>query len=158
MKKIKIVIVLVSVLFGPSFSFGGELESIKFDSPESKDRAIVLQGFFSKSGIASPTDTLFFYGCYSIVTSWEDKYVFTGRTGNKTFEITRFFPIMLRKEETKTLKINLYFEENSLCPLEIFPIHSGCSKNDKVFLKMIKLQGNQLEYQIMLPDCLAGKK
>jgi hypothetical protein len=51
-------------------------------------------------------------------------------------------------------KINLFFEENGLCPLSFVMLYSGCSKDEKVFLKMIKLQGNQLEYQIILPNCL----
>ena len=59
----KIVLILISDLFGLSPSFGGELERIRFDAPESKDHEIVLEGFFNKPGIASLTDTLFFYGC-----------------------------------------------------------------------------------------------
>jgi len=31
-------------------------------------------------------------------------------------------------------------------------------EKDKVFLKMIKLQGNTLECQITLPDCLRSGK
>jgi hypothetical protein len=87
-----------------------------------------------------------------------EDFIYSGRTGDKTFEIIykgsdirpRTPPILEKRRE----KINLFFEENSVCPLSFIALYSGCPKTEKVFLKMIKLQGNQLEYQIILPNCL----
>jgi len=62
----------------------------------------------------------------------------------------------LKKDE----KINMYLDDN-LYHLSFSPFksitHTNCTSEDKVFLKMIKLQGNQLEYQTILPDCLKSK-
>jgi hypothetical protein len=119
-----------------------------------------MRGYFSKSGIASPNESLFSYNCghTKMLVGIIEDFMFSGRTGDKTFEIiytsSDLRPSTRPINERKREKINLFFEENSLCPLSFMSLYSGCSKDEKLFLKMIKLQGNQLEYQIILPNCL----
>jgi hypothetical protein len=143
-----------------NLSFANDLEELKFSSPENAEYKIFMRGYFNKAGIASPNNSLFSYNAShaKLVVGIIEDFVYSGRTGDKTFEITytssdlrpSIPPIRERKRE----KINLFFEENSLCPLSFLSLYSGCSKDEKLFLKMIKLQGNQLEYQIILPNCL----
>jgi len=162
MKKVVTMMIMIPILFGASFSFGGEFEKIEFDAPKNPECRIMLGGFFTKSGTVNPNETMFTYidenkkypddpRFFSYV-----QYKFLGRTGEKNFEISRVEKIMVLKETSE--KINMYFDETHLFPLRFSPMYVNCSKDDKAFLKMIKLQGNQLEYQIILPNCLVEKK
>ena len=145
-----------------NFSFALDLESIKFKAPEDTGYEIIVFGCFSKSGIALPNDILFQYRYYhtTYLIGGNEDFTYSGRTGDKTFEIIyKGSDLDLLEKgreniEKRREKINLFFEENGSCPLSFLSMFSGCSTNEKVLLKMIKLQGNQLEYQIILPNCL----
>lgn len=160
MKKNVLLMAMVISLTISNFSFAKDLESLEFRAPANAEYQISMGGYFSKSGYASPNDLLFLYRSNStkmLVGIIED-FRYSGRTGDKTFEIiytsSDIRPSTQPIRERKKEKINLFFEKNGLCPLSFVSLHSGCSKDEKVFLKMIKLQGNQLEYQIILPNCL----
>ena len=153
---------IISILFGLSPCFGGDFGKIEFDAPKNKEYRITLGGFLTKSGTVNPNETMFTYSdqnkkypndprCFSYV-----EYKFSGRTGEKTFEISRAEKIVQSRPTTE--KISMYFDEANLYPLQITPIYVNCSKDEGVFLKMVTMQGNQLEYRIILPDCLAAKK
>jgi len=111
-----------------------------------------MRGCFSTSCIANPNDVLFSHvktwsgGLYSLY-----EYRFTGRTGDKNFEVS--LKTQVYRVSNTTKKISLYFEENGSIQLEMggynekfWPPHG------RIILKTIKLQGNQLEYQIIIPN------
>ena len=161
MKKNVLLMSMVMSLIICNFSFANDLESLTFQAPEKAENKISMSGWFSKSGIASPNGLLFSYTCVDpkVFVGLIEDFTFVGRTGDKTFEIiykiTEMRPAGPKLlHERKREKINLFFEENGLCPLSFVRLYSGCSNDEKVFLKMIKLQGNQFEYQIILPSCL----
>jgi hypothetical protein len=139
-----------------NFSFALDLESMKFKAPDNPQFQIILFGCFSKSGIALPNDILFQYRYYdtTYLTGQNLDFTYSGRTGDKTFGIIYKASDLQDLREENREKMNLFFEESGLCPLSFPMVFSGCSTDEKVLLKMIKLQGNQLEYQIILPNCL----
>jgi hypothetical protein len=138
-----------------NISFALDLESIKFKAPKNNEYQIIVFGCFSKSGIALPNDVIFQYRYYHTthLIGGNEDFTYSGRTGDKTFEVIYKSSDLDLREKNRE-KINLFFEENGSCPLSFLSLFSGCSTNEKVLLKMIKLQGNQLEYQIILPNCL----
>lgn len=156
---------VVFYLINPAVTNSGysvELEEISFKAPD-LEGTYKLSGSFNKSGIAEPNGTIFKFH-YADKKSPLDIfhsniYIYMGRTGEKTFEL-QYRPegIFMTPDNFASIrehpaKINLYFTENDLYPLKIK--QAGlCTKDDKVYLKMLKLKGNQLEYQIVLPDCL----
>jgi len=161
MKKNVLLTSMVLCLVICNFSFANDLEKLEFTAPENHEYNIFMEGYFSKSGIALPNDTLFLYKCVHIKMSYGiiQEFKYSGMTEKKAFEIiltgSDLLPTVIQPiRERKKKRINLFFEENSLFPLSFVRLYSGCSNDEKVFLKMIKLQGNQLEYQIILPRCL----
>lgn len=82
------------------------------------------------------------------------QYKFIGQAGDKTFEVEyrNSSSIGKGRDDKETLK--LYFSENKLFNLMYFPIYQSCKPDDKIYVKMIKLQEGELEYQIILPDCV----
>jgi hypothetical protein len=155
MKKVDAMIIIISILLGLSPSFGDNFEKKEFDSPTNSEYKIKFGGFFTNPGTINPNETIF----TSILENKKNQlfmyyqYKYSGRTGEKTFEISLVENFTGKKE-----KISMYFDETNLFPLEFIRGYVNCSKDDKVFLKMIKLQGNQLEFQIILPDCLSRMK
>ena len=143
-----------------NISFALDLESIKFKAPENNGYQIIVFGCFSKSCIALPNDIIFQYRYYHTthLIGGNEDFTYSGRTGDKTFEViyksSDIIPDQFSTREKNREKINLFFEENGLCSLSFSSVFSGCSIDEKVLLKMVKLQGNQLEYQIILPNCL----
>jgi hypothetical protein len=161
MKRLEYLIIIIFVLFNIALSFGAELEKVNFDAPENSAYSISLFGFFSKSGIANPNDTIFSYmeehKQSAIPIVFFNQYKFLGRTGEKTFEILSIEQGPGGVKASRE-KLNIYFDDTVSYPLRFISINTNCSLEDKILLKMIKLQGNQLEYQIILPNCLAGRK
>lgn len=159
MKLFKIVSIITFILFSIIPSFGNDREKITFDAPRNPECTIGISGFFSKSGIAEPNDTIFSYLYENkrspLAIYYLNQYNFLGRTGEKTFEIKYVTGGTVAPKTSE--KINMYFEDNDLYPLKIIMLNTNCSKDDKIFLKMLKLQGNKLGYQIILPDCLISK-
>lgn len=161
MNRLMIVIITISIPLGISPCFGDRLEQIAFDSPEIAEYTINILGFFEKAGVAHPGDIIFefllknkkFLDLYNFT-----QYKFLGRTGEKTFEIEKSEKMYRKGVIIK--KLNIYFDkQGGLIELNIFsPVYTGCTENDKIYLKMINLQGNELQYQTILPKCLEGKK
>ena len=139
MKKNVLLMSMVISLTICNFSFANDLESLKFRAPENGEYNIFMEGYFSKSGIASPNDSLFLfnYGHTQMLLGISENFIYSGRTGDKTFEIIykgsdlrpKTPPILEKRRE----KINLFFEENSVCPLSFIALYSGCPKTEKVF-------------------------
>jgi hypothetical protein len=160
MKKNVLIISMIISLTISNYAFANDLEELEFASPENAEYRIAMRGYFSKSGNASPNEIIFSYksGHREISIGFWAQFLYSGRTGDKTFEIIyslfQILPSAKPIRELKKEKLNLFFEENSLCPLSFMNVYSGCSRDEKTFLKMIKLQGNQLEFQIILPNCL----
>ena len=79
------------------------------------------------------------------------EYTFCDRTGDKIFEVSYIDTGHYNQNE----KIRRYFEENACVPLD-FSVYrfSNCTEYDKILIKMLNLKDNQLEYQIIFPDCL----
>jgi hypothetical protein len=158
-KQIIVFIIVLSLLL-VSVVYADDLETISFVSPSRSDWTITIKGNFSKPGLVSSGGTLFsvFEKAQGRFSYNSFDYLFTGRTGEKTFEIQYKCKTSSTRYDDK--KINMYLDDN-LYHLSFFPfsgpIYSNCTKDDKVYLKKIQLQGNQLEYQIILPDCLKSK-
>lgn len=144
-----------------------------------------MTGNFKKAGEANPGDSLlWFYSKMDATTDtgthyWftdNKKYVFKGRTGDKTFEIEftyeedkdssmkKFEREAGIKNKSKVQKLNMFFEKDSLYELKEINFltwtHGVRCPEDakKVFLKMLELKGNQLIYQIIIPDCVTKDK
>ena len=158
-KNVSLISMIISLTIC-NLGFAENLESIVFPSPKDASYKISMRGYFSKSGNASPNEIIFSYksGHTEMSIGFWEEFLYSGRTGDKTFEIIyslfQIIPSAKPIREIKREKLNLFFEESSLCPLSFINFLSGCSEDEKTFLKMIKLQGNQLEFQIILPNCL----
>ncbi|GEM_PF-5733935 len=157
-------IVLIFIFFSlPIINtvYADNLEIISFISPRKPDWKITLQGYFSKPGLIAPNEAIFSVTGESIPDRffYSFTYRFTGRTGEKTFEM-QYKVTGNIVPKIKDEKVNMYLDDNlyhlSFSPFKS-PIYTNCTEEDKVFLKMNKLQGNQFEYQIILPDCLKSK-
>ena len=79
------------------------------------------------------------------------QFVFRGRTGENMFEIGILYNNGLKIYDTKILR--LYFEKNDVVDLKTPAIHADVPT---VQLKLIELRGNQLIYQIIVPEELMG--
>ncbi|MBI5043197.1 MAG: hypothetical protein HZC10_05080 [Nitrospirae bacterium] len=161
MKKTSFVLIAVFTWLLPLIAVSSEFEKISFDAPTKKEYTISMSGFFSKSGIANPNDTIFtFLGEHKEFSRdiyYFNQYKFIGRTGEKTFEIMAIEKGPgLRLKETRE-KINMYFDDTAPYSLKFMSMNTKCDQKDRVLLKMIKLSGNQLEFQLILPDCLTSK-
>jgi hypothetical protein len=157
MKKRISIVLFIFLLSLPKLSLSGDFGRKSFDAPQNANYSISLYGPFNSPGIATPNETIFTYLTgnkkYPIEKTlmFVDQYKFTGRTGEKTFELEHIYTLA-GKFKHETLK--MYFEENTVFPLSVMTLYSGCEKNDKINLKMLKLTGPQLEFQIILPACL----
>jgi len=138
---------------------------------KSVEEEVFMKGSFENIGKANPGDQLFLWildhSGKNYYYLFAKKYVFLGRTGDKTFEIEYTFskssaaiPPFSKKENSNDVKkMNMFFEEGGFFELKdlfFVPKDYGtrCTTDDKLFLKMISLKGNELQYQIILPDCL----
>ena len=85
------------------------------------------------------------------------EYGYKGRTGEKTFTIERSETDTLSKPRKEKKEIySVYFTPNDYLYLfHTIPFkEQGCRENDNIYLKMFRLSGNQLTFQIILPDCM----
>src|SRR5574341_707919 len=159
-KKIVLIIIFFSLLIVNKI-YADNLETISFISPQKSDWKITLRGYFSKPGLIAPNEIIFSVTGKSTRYNFFENftYHFIGRTGEKTFEMQYKFTSNISpiKEDEK---INMYLDDNlyhlSFSPFKLLT-DTNCTEEDKVFLNINKLQGNQLEYQIILPDCLKSK-
>ncbi len=158
MKSTILLFCFILLLFGEVFA-EDQLEKDNFVMEN--DNCIII-GAFTKSLQANPNVVVFEYRCASkqfpesVFVS--NKYIFKGRTGESTFEI-RYIPdgVMTHFDMNENREVpadmKLFFERDSIVPLKI-SIGDPCKAERKVYLKMIALSGNRLEYQIILPECL----
>lgn len=134
-------------------------DKVRFTSPENPSWRIELEGYFTKPQAAAPGDEVFAY-VYSTSNAagtlyYLYEYDFAGRTGDKTFELR-----LIKREGSSPrseTKISAYFDAETAMPLNAIVIPrlgANCSKSELPKLKMISLSGNQLEAQVLLPDCL----
>ena len=141
--------------------YGGEIDRIEFNDPKDIGYEISIVGFINKPGTVNPGDIMAeffvknkqFHDLYSF-----NSYKFLGRTGERSFEVEMRERYVAGNLATVT-KVNMYLDKpGSLIPLQYNNIsnHTRCNyEADKVYLKVIGLQGSKLKYQIMLPKCLS---
>lgn len=128
---------------------------------EEPSRTSILTGYFDKPGLVAPQGVLFSFESRTPGGDSRERYVFVGRSGEKTLEIShssgRATMVMFSVKKDKPLeeKISIVFAENSTHSLPMthlsFP---NCPRKETAHLKIISLKDNQLEHQIILPDCL----
>jgi len=128
-----------------------------FYTPVRAASKIIISADLSPSAIASPGDTLLSYRydefmnkVYKTTTA---TFVFEERTGDAMFTI--------REEGTGDRSgapnvTSVMFNDKKNHPL-LIPFQSGCPSGaaDAIYLKMNRLEGNQLYYQVVLPPCLS---
>lgn len=161
-----IVYFFALLLFCGDSTFAGDYETIKAVWKEEPDKINYVNIRYNSTGTVGPNTiiaesqvTLKYRNPTGYTPTYEVEvlkasYTFLGRTGDKTFEV-RFIDTGY---DVKNEKISMFFEENELVPLDLkVELASSCTKTDKIYMKMFKLKGNQLEYQIILPDCLKNK-
>ena len=127
-----------------------------FNSPEKDGTKISIFANLNNNVTANPDDTIFamYYedsrlGMYSVKS-----YKYKSRTGNDTFSLEESNDIM----DKKTNPINVYLDTNNAFQLPSSVVYSGCSpKESFVYLKTFKLEGNRLNYQLILSECLQKK-
>lgn len=79
------------------------------------------------------------------------EYYFCGCTGEKIFMVKYADTGHYNHNE----KIRRFFEENARFPLDLSVYrYSHCTEDDKIFIKMLNLKDNQLEYEVIFPECL----
>ena len=146
------ILVLLSVFY-PNTGMGIEKLSLEISS----NNKIDLQGYFSRSGIAEPGDTIFEYYEGNEYVFQSNTYIFAGRVGDRNFEL-EYKPGGLGTNPTlRPTKLNVYYTKGGTFSLKISTTKCGSEQEEdleRVYLKMINLSGNKLEYQIILPECI----
>ncbi len=181
----KTLSLMVIMLLGLVSTAIAETLEIIYTANDSKGQTALLTGAFQKPLLFSPGDELasWYYSNWnnSSPFSFSKKYTYLGRTGDKTFEIeltdkkkstlNRYSSAEERSKggviEEKT-KMNMYLDTsepfllkalNSVFKLpETVKESYKCRTDDMVYLKLIGFKGNQLEAQILIPDCLRKER
>ena len=128
-----------------------------FFSPVKAGSKIILSADLSPFAIASPGDRLLFYRVDELmnksVTTTTASFVYEERTGDASFTI-REDGTGDRAGEPKVTNVMFDAKNNRLL---LFPFKSGCSSGtaDAIYLKMNRIEGSQLYYQIVIPPCLS---
>jgi len=143
--------ILLLILLSFSFQAYGENKSTTYTTENSPDW-VISHSYTDGPVKVNPGENIFSFRDKRKGTdlSHYDQYQFIGRTGTDTFEMKHNYGRMQMKNE-ETLK--MFFEKDSTFPLEFWFGYTSCN-NEKIELKMLNLQGNQLEYEIILPQCL----
>jgi hypothetical protein len=124
-----------------------------FYAPVNPVTKITLSADLSPSAIASPGDTLLSYRAdvlfNRVYTATGASFVYEERSGDALFS--------LREDGADGPKVTSVTFNDKKNHLLLIPFKSGCSSGaaDAVYLKMNRLEGNQLHYQIILPACLS---
>ena len=133
-------------------------QKVIFDSQNDNNWEVQMTGYFKETKAVSPGEHFFSYKRELKRSNGQllflYQYNFAGRTGDKTFEL-----VQIEREGSsprKERKISVYLDADTPMPLKlVWPtIDAGCGKSEAPKLKMIKLAGNDLELQVLLPDCL----
>jgi len=150
-------------------AFGMPIEALGkdqmvFDSPYDPSYEITLVGDFNAAAAVTPGHDIFAYKFESKKFRgklyWLYQYDFAGRTGDKTFELR-----LVKREgdasdprNRKESKISVYFDPEVPLPLDAMLVPGGlgarCAKGEVPKLRMLKLAGNELQFQVLLPECL----
>lgn len=124
------------------------------------NESVHLWGALSKPDTAFAGDFLFRYSTEHSLAPLSKLFElqFLGRTGHRTFDVESSLRIVSRSEEEPleggmTDRLTYYFLKGDVVPVQRGGL-PGCSEKDTAYLKMIHLKGNQLKYQILLPECL----
>lgn len=128
-----------------------------FHAPFSPVAKITVSGDLSPFAIASPGDTLFSYHADVL----RDK-VYTVTSASFVYEeLTEEGSFTIREEGSgdraggpQVRNVMFNDKKNHLL---LIPFNCGCSSSaaDGVYLKMNRVEGSQLHYQIVLPPCLS---
>lgn len=116
----------------------------------------VFQGHFSKNESYESNQTIFAFLRGPIqeeIYTRTYTFSFAGRTGENTFEILKVETDFLLGRKTEK-RIPLYFQQSDTVNLEISEIFPGCKGFNDVKIKLVKLEGNRLEAQTILPECI----
>jgi|WetSurSiteA1Bulk_404760.scaffolds.fasta_scaffold80785_1 hypothetical protein len=150
------------ICFDFASAFCGDCETLKIIAYEDAERIDYIS-FTYHSGIAVPNALILeaqltfkyknpaWYNPTCEIEVIKAEYTFSGCTGDNIFEI-RYIDTGLYSQNEK---IRQFFEENDRVPLDL-SVYSflNCTENDRIFMKMLKLKDNHLEYQIIFPKCL----
>jgi hypothetical protein len=150
------------MFFDFASAFCRDCETLKVLVYEDAERIDYIN-FTYHSGIAVPNTLIVeaqltfkyknpaWYNPTSEIEVIKAEYTFSGRTGDKIFEV-RYIDT---GHFNQNRKIRRFFEENDRFPLNLSVYRfSDCKENDKIFMNMLKLKDNQLEYQLIFPKCL----
>jgi hypothetical protein len=129
------------------------LKTVQFPG---KGAQFTVAGIFDVSRTIYPGNQIGYFTSRSgNLVFWIYSYDFAGRTGEKTFDV--LFTEMDSGGKTKETKVSVYFDPSTPFPLNGMDLASrlsGCPSGDVPKLKMISLNGNELEAQVLLPACL----
>jgi hypothetical protein len=112
-----------------------------------------IRGCFSKPCVVPPGNSLFVMLVSDSQCYLGFNYDFTGRTGEKTFDI-KFHRSSKDKSFEKNTDMHVYYVQNDKIPLQSAEGMYDCSNKDNIFLKLLDLSGNTLKFQIELPECI----
>jgi hypothetical protein len=146
-------------------AFCGDCETLKVIGHEDAERINYIN-FTYHAGIASTIDSAViveaqctfkyknpaWYNPTGEVEVIKAEYTYSGRTGDKIFEVRYIDTDHYYQNERKR---RIFFDENDRVPLDLSVYRfSNCTENHKISMKMLQLKDNQLEYQLIFPECL----
>ena len=119
----------------------------------------VIRGEFREEepGGVFTGELLFSYEVQSPGSNKHERFYFSGRTGEDSFEVRHtwalFGSFRAGRPEQETLKVT--YKPGGEYPLAMtrltFP---GCTKGDVAVLKMLSLEDKAISYRVILPECL----
>lgn len=128
-----------------------------FYSPVKAGSKIIISADLSPFAIATPGETLLSYRVDELmnkaVTTTSASFVYEERSGDAEFTI-REDGTGERAGAPKITSVTFNDKKNHLL---LIPFKSGCSTGaaDAIYLKMNRIEGSQLYYQIIIPACLS---
>ena len=166
----KIRIFSIIILFMPFIGSCGMLsyflgEKITYESPRKPLWEITLEGPFSSTKTVKPNEIIFkYYGrhkYYPKKINYFSQYTFLGKVDRDTIELEyREGGAIVDNEKDERVKVHLFKRRlYNRFPLKTPALYTTCKKKDVVLLEMISLSDDEpgkeeLEYRIILPDCL----
>jgi len=128
-----------------------------FYAPVNPVTKITISADLSPFAIASPGDTLLSYRADSLMnkvfSATTASFVYEERSGDASFTI-REDGTGDRADIQKVSSVTFNDKKNHLL---LVPFKSGCTSGaaDAIYLKMNRIEGSQLYYQIVIPACLS---
>jgi len=146
-------------LAGVNLCRADDLEKICYDSLDRK-WTYEIGGCFSKPCIVYAGETMYMLKINSttstITVENYSYYDFLGRTGEKTFEMSDTWVLDQKFKDATKRTLKMYFVEDDIYPIKIGQVCLHGDRDDpstRPNLKLLKLTGNQLSYQVILPEC-----